>query len=96
LTERLLTAAELADTLGLAAATVLDWFEAERLPGFKVGRAVRFRESEVLDWLERDCRRGPLPALAGLRAEARLAREEHANPTMADRGSSCKQPDRVA
>ena len=50
--ERLLTARELAELLGLSAATVLDWFEAGRLPGFKLGRVVRFRESEVEAWLE--------------------------------------------
>ena len=28
------------------------WFEAGRLPGLKLGRAVRFRASEVEAWLE--------------------------------------------
>jgi excisionase family DNA binding protein len=50
--ERLLTAAELAETLALSTSTVLDWFEAGRLPGFKLARVVRFRESEVREWLE--------------------------------------------
>ena len=50
--DRLLTAATVAEMLGFAPATILDWFEAGRLPGFKLGRAVRFRESEVLEWLE--------------------------------------------
>jgi excisionase family DNA binding protein len=58
--ERLLTAAELAEHLGLSTATVLDWFEAGRLPGFKLGRVVRLRESEVLEWLEAQ-RVGPSP-----------------------------------
>ena len=52
MTDRLLTAAELAESLALSTSTVLDWFEAGRLPGFKLGRVVRFRESEVLAWLE--------------------------------------------
>ena len=50
--DRLLTAAELAESLALSTSTVLDWFEAGRLPGFKLGRVVRFRESEVREWLE--------------------------------------------
>lgn len=54
--DRLLTARELADYLGLSNATVLDWFEAGKLPGFrlgaKVGAPVRFRRSEVEAWLE--------------------------------------------
>ena len=45
-------AAELGEHLALSTSTVLDWFEAGRLPGFKLGRVVRFRESEVVDWLE--------------------------------------------
>lgn len=52
MTERLLTAAELGERLALSTATVLDWFEAGRLPGFKLGRVVRFREEEVLEWVE--------------------------------------------
>jgi excisionase family DNA binding protein len=57
-TEPLLRAREVAELLGVAPATVLDWFEAGKLPGFRLSsRAVRFRESEVLGaWLE--ARRG--------------------------------------
>ena len=51
MSERLLTAAELAERLALSTATILDWFEAGRLPGFKLGRVVRFRETEVFAWL---------------------------------------------
>jgi excisionase family DNA binding protein len=51
-TERLLTARELGELLGLAPATVLDWHEAGKLPSFKIGTAVRFRASEVEAWLE--------------------------------------------
>jgi excisionase family DNA binding protein len=50
--EPLLTARELAALLGVSASTVLDWFETGRLPGFKLGRAVRFRETEIGAWLE--------------------------------------------
>lgn len=42
--------------LGLSPATVLDWFEAGKLPGFKLGDGaaapVRFREGELLAWIE--------------------------------------------
>jgi excisionase family DNA binding protein len=55
--ERLLTARELAELLGLSTATVLDWFERGDLPGFRLlgrkGGPVRFRESEVIAELER-------------------------------------------
>ncbi len=46
--ERLLTARELADYLGLKPATVLDKWERGELPGFKFGRAVRFDLDEIL------------------------------------------------
>ena len=50
--ERLLTARQLADLLGFSPATVVDWAEAGKLPAFKVGGRLRFRESEVEGWLE--------------------------------------------
>lgn len=60
MTDRLLRAREVAELLGLAPATVLDWFESGRLPGFKLSsRAVRFRESELVDWLETRRPNGP-------------------------------------
>jgi excisionase family DNA binding protein len=61
-TEPLLTAREAAGILGVATGTLLDWFEAGRLPGFKLGDGagapVRFRASELEAWIE-GCRRGP-------------------------------------
>jgi excisionase family DNA binding protein len=51
MTERLLTARELAEILGVSADTVLDRFERGELPGFRLwgvkGGPVRFRLSEV-------------------------------------------------
>jgi excisionase family DNA binding protein len=52
MSDRLLTAAELAELLGFAAGTVVDWAEAGTIPAFKIGGRLRFRESEVLAWLE--------------------------------------------
>lgn len=67
MSERLLTARELAEVLGVSASTVVDWAEAERLPGFRLGGTergrLRFRESEVLAVLE-GWRFGPAPSQA--------------------------------
>ena len=52
MSEPLLTARQVAELLGFAPATIVDWYEAGKLPGFKVGGRLRFRESEVLAWLE--------------------------------------------
>jgi nitrogen PTS system EIIA component len=57
-TERFLTAAQLAELLGFAAGTVVDWAERGAIPAFKVGGRLRFRLSEVEDWLEAQ-RKGP-------------------------------------
>jgi excisionase family DNA binding protein len=48
----LLTAREVADRLGLTPATVLRWARAGELPGFRLGRALRFREADLEAWLE--------------------------------------------
>jgi excisionase family DNA binding protein len=54
--DRLLTAAEIADLLGLSPATILDRFERGDLPGFRLfgrkGGPVRFRESEIAALVE--------------------------------------------
>ena len=52
MTERLLTARELAEHLGFTAGTIVDWFEAGEIPGFKLGGRLRFRLSEVETWME--------------------------------------------
>ena len=52
MTEPLLTARQLADLLGFAPATIQDWFEAGTLPGFRIGGRLRFRLTEVEQWLE--------------------------------------------
>lgn len=50
--EKMLSAAELAELLGFSPATIVDWSERGTIPSFKVGGRLRFRESEVLTWLE--------------------------------------------
>lgn len=59
--DQLLDARAAADFLGLKAPTVYQWAGAGRLPNFKVGGAVRFRRSELEEWLESN-RRGPAVA----------------------------------
>jgi excisionase family DNA binding protein len=57
--DRLLTAREVAELLGFSAGTVVDWVERGGLPAFKVGGRLRFRESEVIAWLEQQRMNGP-------------------------------------
>ena len=74
MSEPLLTARQVADLLGMSAAWVLDRFEADELPGFKLsGRAVRFRASEVELWLEGKRRGTIAAAVPGHRAPTATA-----------------------
>lgn len=66
MTEPLLTPRDVSELLGFAAGTIVDWAEAGKLPHFRVGGRLRFRESEVLAWLE-EPRRGPcVPVPSGV------------------------------
>lgn len=60
MTDRLLKARDIAEMLGLEMGTVLDHFENGDLPGFRLygrkGGPVRFRLSEIEEWLEKQCR----------------------------------------
>lgn len=52
--DRLLTVEELADYLAVPVATLYQWrYRKEGPTGFRVGRHVRYRWSEVEAWIER-------------------------------------------
>ncbi len=51
MTDRLLTARELADHLGVSAETVLRWTRKGELPAIRLpGGAIRFREADLEAW----------------------------------------------
>ena len=51
--ERLLTVEDLAEYLGVPVATLYAWrYRRQGPPGFRVGRHVHFRRSDVDDWIE--------------------------------------------
>lgn len=51
--ERLLTTREVAELLGLSSEAVLRRWRGGQLPGYRLStKVLRFRESDVLDWLE--------------------------------------------
>lgn len=54
MTGRLVTARELGELLSLVPGTVLDQWEAGKLPGYKIGRAVRFDPDEILAMTRRE------------------------------------------
>jgi excisionase family DNA binding protein len=52
--DQLLTAQQLADYLGVPVATLYQWrWRGEGPPGFRVGRHVRYRWSDIKDWVDR-------------------------------------------
>lgn len=52
--DRLLTVQELAEYLGVPVATLYQWrYRREGPKGFRVGRHVRYRWSEIEAWVER-------------------------------------------
>jgi excisionase family DNA binding protein len=78
MTERLMTAAEVADFLGVSLDTVWDWHEAGELPSFKIGRAVRFRREEIDLWVE--SKRTPGANTPERHPDARAGTLAHDNP----------------
>ncbi len=51
--DQLLTVKELADYLGVPVATLYQWrYRREGPPGFRVGRYLRYRRSDIERWIE--------------------------------------------
>jgi len=51
--ENLLTPQEIADVLGVTKSTIYQWTHQEYIPHVKIGRFVRFRQSVIEKWIER-------------------------------------------
>ncbi len=49
---KLLTPQEMAEYLGVKVSTIYQWTHIGYIPHMKLGRFVRFKEREVLKWLE--------------------------------------------
>lgn len=50
---RLITVEELAEYLGVPVATLYQWrYRREGPPGFRVGRHLRYRWSDIEEWIE--------------------------------------------
>ena len=50
---RLLTIDQLSELLQVKKSTIYQWTHEEFIPHVKLGRLVRFREAEVMSWLEK-------------------------------------------
>ncbi len=50
--ERLYTTEQVAELFSLKKKTIYGWAEQGRIPCFKIGKALRFRESELREFIE--------------------------------------------
>jgi excisionase family DNA binding protein len=77
MSERLLTARELADRLGVSAETVLRWTRRGELPAIKLpGGAIRYHPDDLADWLAEHATAAPAreaPATQTGTADRRLS-----------------------
>lgn len=65
--DRLLTVQELAEYLGVPVATLYQWrHRREGPPGFRVGRHVRYRWSDVHEWIEQQLKTTPAQSASHL------------------------------
>lgn len=65
--ERLLTPDEIARLLNVQKATIYAWTHFGFIPHIKVGRLLRFREKDVLKWLEARSTKGSKSRVPDLR-----------------------------
>lgn len=51
--EKLLTPEEIANLLGVKLSTIYSWTHLGFIPHIKMGRLIRFREEEILKWINK-------------------------------------------
>lgn len=52
LMEKLLGVEQLAEYLGIEVSTVYAWVHTRQVPFYKIGRLVKFKASDIAQWLE--------------------------------------------
>lgn len=55
---KMLNPEQVSELLQVKLSTIYQWTHQEYIPHYKVGRFVRFNESEILRWLSRNERKG--------------------------------------
>ncbi len=58
--DKFLTVDQVAEYLSLSKATVYQWASERKIPHYKMGRAVRFRQAEIESWLLEKCKQEPV------------------------------------
>lgn len=68
MTERLLTAAEVADLLAIPESWVREATRQDRLPHLHIGRYIRYHHTAITEWLTHQQHPGPAPPTRRRRA----------------------------
>jgi excisionase family DNA binding protein len=58
--EKFLTVDEVAEYLSLSRATIYQWASEKRIPHYRMGRAIRFKQAEIEAWLLEKCKQEPI------------------------------------
>ena len=58
LEEKLLSVRSVAELLQIKEQTVRKWVADMQIPHLRLGRTIRFRKTEVLQWLENNAKKG--------------------------------------
>lgn len=58
--EKFLTVEQVAEYLSLSKATVYQWASEKRIPHYRMGRAIRFKQAEIESWLSERCKQEPV------------------------------------
>lgn len=56
--EKLLTIEQLSEIIQISRSTLYEWTHTGFIPHYKFPKGVRFRESEISDWLKKRYRKG--------------------------------------
>lgn len=54
---KILTVKQVAELLQMKLPTIYAMVEQQKIPHYKIGGAVRFREDEIVKWLDTHCRK---------------------------------------
>jgi len=58
--EKFLTVDQVAGYLSLSKATLYQWASEKKIPHYKMGRAIRFKQTEIESWLLEECKQEPI------------------------------------
>ena len=72
--EKLLSIDEISELLGIAKATIYSWTSQNKIPHIKLSsRILKFRESEIIDWIEKKAVNSDALIVRGLKKHKKVS-----------------------